>query len=158
MRILFSSLFVLLTTAKNKENVDQSKEVKREKSSQSNNPIILVRDAARCDQQWFCDTDSHLCWTAQSELVHIPLKYIWEFSFTVDGWSLLINRTLILNDLFLVDIRKKVTSHQHTVGEMHHAFLFQYIIIEKYSCRLEPAATASYQCLYIAEMVTKTIK
>ena len=67
-------------------------------------------------------------------------------------------RILILNDLFLAGIRKKITSHQHTVGEMHHAFLSQYIIIEKYSCRLESTAKASYQCLYIAEMFAKTLK
>lgn len=47
-------------------------------------------------------------------------------------------RILVLNDLFLAGTRKKITSHEHTVGGIHNVFLFQYIIIEKYSCRLEP--------------------
>ena len=76
----------------------------------------------------------------------------------MDSWSLLIKTIVFLNDLFFVGSRKKTISHQHKVGEMHHAFLFQYIIIEKYSCRLEPTPNASYQCLYIAETLAKTLK
>lgn len=67
-------------------------------------------------------------------------------------------RILILNDLFLGGVRKKITNHQHTVGEMHYAFIFQYIIIENYSCRLEPTAQASYHCFYVAEIFAKTLK
>lgn len=67
-------------------------------------------------------------------------------------------RILVLNDLFLAGTRKKITSHEHTVGGIHHVFIFQYIITEKHSCRLEPTAKASYRCLYIAEMIAKTLK
>lgn len=47
------------------------------------------------------------------------------------------NRILILNDVILAGVSKKITGHQYTVEGIHHAFLFQYAIIEKYGCRLE---------------------